>query len=95
VAFGLIRQNMKKEEHMLDLLMVVVGTCLFMVAGLVVCIGISIFCDSINIGGSFDGIAANVIAIVFIPILAIGRAVDVILYQFVPADIKYSMNSKV
>jgi hypothetical protein len=80
---------------MLELLMLVVGTCLFMVAGLVVCIGISIFCDSINLGGSFDGIADKLIALVFIPILAVGRLVDVVMWQFVPADIKYSMNSKV
>jgi hypothetical protein len=85
----------KRRKHMLDLLMVVVGTCLFMVAGLVVCIGISIFCDSINLGGSFDGVAEKVIAIAFIPVLAVGRAVDVVLYQFVPDDIKYAMKSKV
>ena len=76
-------------------LMLIVGTCLFMVAAFVVCLGISIFCDSLNLGGSFDGIAEKIIALVFIPILAVGRGVDVILWQFVPENIKYAMSSKV
>lgn len=91
---------MNKGEHMLgtslaSLLMLVVGTCIFMVAGFIVCIGISIFCDSINIGGSFDGLAEKVIAVVFVPVLAVGRGIDLILWNFVPENIKYSMNSKV
>ena len=63
VALIRSRHNIEKEEHMLDLLMLVVGTCLFMVAGLAVCIGISIFCDSINLGGSFASIADKLIAL--------------------------------
>jgi hypothetical protein len=78
-----------------SLLMLVVGTCLFMVAGFAVCVAISIFCDSINLGGAFDGIAEKVIALVFVPVLLAARAVDVILWLFVPANIKYAMSSKV
>jgi hypothetical protein len=80
---------------LVSLVMLVVGTCLFMAAAFVVCVVISIFCDSLNIGGSFHGIAANVIGLCFIPILAVGRALDVILWFFVPEQIKYAMNSKV
>jgi len=78
-----------------SLLMLVVGTCLFMVAVLLVCIAISIFCDTINLGGAFDGIAEKVIALVFVPILLAGRVVDVFMWPFVPANIKYSLSSKV
>jgi len=78
-----------------SLFMLAVGTCLFMVAGLAVCIAISIFHDTINLGGAFDGVAEKVIALVFIPILLAARAVDVILWIFVPANIKYAMSSKV
>lgn len=78
-----------------SLLMLLVGTCLFMVAGLVVCIGISIFCDSINIGGSFHGPAEKLIAVAFIPILAAGGILDIFLTQFVPAEIKNAMSSEV
>ena len=78
-----------------SLLMLVVGTCLFMVAGFVVCIGISIFCDTLNLQGAFAGIAEKVAGIVFIPILLVARCIDVVLWQFVPADIKYAMSSKV
>jgi hypothetical protein len=77
------------------LLMLVVGTCLFMVAGLAVCIAISIFCDSINLSGWAEGIADKVIGLVFVPILLAARAVDVVLWIFVPANIKYSLASKV
>lgn len=80
---------------MAGILMLIVGTCLFMVAAFVVCVGISIFCDSINLGGSFHSIAEKIIALVFVPILAVGRGVDVILWQFVPENIKFSMSSKV
>jgi hypothetical protein len=73
----------------------VIGICLFMVAAVIVCIGISIFCDSINIGGSFHGIAAQVIALCFVPILAAGRVLDVVLWFFVPKQIKYALSSKV
>jgi hypothetical protein len=78
-----------------SLLMLVVGTCLFMVAGLAVCIGISIFCDSINLSGWAEGLADKVIGLVFVPILLAARAVDVVLWIFVPANIKYSLASKV
>lgn len=77
------------------LVMLVVGTCLFMVAGFVVCVGISIFCDSINLGGSFHGIASKVIALCFVPILGAGRCLDLFLWYFVPSQIKYSLSSKV
>jgi hypothetical protein len=77
------------------LVMLVVGTCLFMVAGFVVCVGISIFCDSINLGGSFHGIAAKAIALCFVPILAAAKCLDVVLWFFVPSQIKYSLSSKV
>ena len=80
---------------MASLLMLLVGTCLFMVAGFVVCIGISIFCDSINLGGSFHGLAEKIIAVAFIPILAAGRILDVFLWAFVPAEIKNAMSSEV
>lgn len=78
-----------------SLLMLVVGTCLFMVAGFIVCVGISIFCDSINLGGSFDAVAEKLIAVAFIPVLAVGRGLDVILWQFVPSEIKYAIKAKV
>lgn len=78
-----------------SLLMLVVGTCLFMVAGLAVCIAISIFCDTINLSGWAEGIAEKVIALIFMPILLAARAVDVVLWLFVPANIKYAMSSKV
>lgn len=78
-----------------SLLMFVIGTCLFMVAGLLVCIAISIFCDTINLSGSFDGIAEKVIAIIFMPILLAARVIDVVMWLFVPANIKYALNSKV
>jgi hypothetical protein len=78
-----------------SLAMLLVGTCLFMVAGLAVCIAISIFCDTINLGGAFDGIAEKVIALVFVPILLAARLVDVVMWLFVPANIKYAMSSKV
>ena len=80
---------------MLELLMLAVGTCLFMVAGLVVCIAISIFCDTINLGGGFEGIAEKLIALVFVPILLAGRLVDLVMWFFVPANIKHSLASKV
>lgn len=80
---------------MSSLLMLVVGTCLFMVAGLLVCIGISIFCDSINLGGAFDGVAEKVIALVFVPILLAAQVIDVVMWLFVPANIKYALSSKV
>ena len=79
----------------ISLLMLVVGTCIFMVAGLAVCIAISIFCDSINLSGWADGIAEKIIALVFVPILLAARVVDVVLWIFVPANIKYSLSSKV
>jgi hypothetical protein len=79
----------------MSLLMLVVGTCLFMVAGLAVCIAISIFCDTMNLGGAFDGIAEKVIALIFVPILLAARVVDVVMWIFVPANIKYSLSSKV
>jgi hypothetical protein len=79
----------------MSLLMLVVGTCLFMVAGLAVCIAISIFCDTINLGGAFDGIAEKVIALIFLPILLAARVVDVVMWIFVPANIKYALSSKV
>jgi len=78
-----------------SLLMLVVGTCLFMVAGLAVCIAISIFCDTINLSGWVDGFAEKVIALIFVPILLAARAVDVVMWLFVPANIKYSLSSKV
>lgn len=78
-----------------SLLMLVIGTCLFMVAGLAVCIAISIFCDSINLGGAFEGIAEKVIALIFVPILLVARVIDVVLWLNVPANIKCALNSKV
>ena len=77
------------------LLMLVVGTVLFMVAGFAVCVGISIFCDSINLSGWAEGIADKVIGLIFVPILLAARLVDVVLWIFVPANIKYAMSSKV
>jgi hypothetical protein len=78
-----------------SLLMLVVGTCLFMVAGVAVCIAISIFCDTINLSGWAEGIAEKVIALIFVPILLAAQTVDVVLWLFVPANIKYAMSSKV
>jgi len=78
-----------------SLLMLAIGTVLFMVAGLAVCIAISIFCDTINLGGAFDGIAEKVIAAVFVPILLAARVIDVVMWIFVPANIKYALSSKV
>ncbi|HBG06397.1 MAG: hypothetical protein A2075_21860 [Geobacteraceae bacterium GWC2_58_44] len=78
-----------------SLLMLAIGTCLFMVAGLAVCIAISIFTDTINLDGSFDGIAEKVIALVFVPILLAARVIDVVMWLFVPANIKYALSSKV
>jgi len=78
-----------------ELLMLVVGTCLFMVAGFAVCVVISIFCDTINLSGWAEGITEKVIALVFVPILLAGRAVDLVLWLFVPANIKHSLSSKV
>ena len=80
---------------MFSLLMLVIGTCIFMVAGLLVCIGISIFCDTINLSGSFDAIAEKVIALIFMPILLAARMIDVVMWLFVPANIKYALSSKV
>ena len=80
---------------MSELLMLVIGTCLFMVAGIVVCIAISIFCDILNLGGAFDQIAEKVIALVFVPILFAGRLVDVVMWFFVPANIKHSLATKI
>ena len=78
-----------------SLLMLAIGTGLFMVAGLVVCIVISIFTDSINLGGAFDGIAEKVIALVFVPILLAARVLDVVMWLFVPTDIKLALSTKV
>jgi hypothetical protein len=78
-----------------SLLMLVVGTCLFMVAGFAVCVVISIFCDSINLSGWADGIAEKIIALIFVPILLAARAVDVVMWLFVPANIKHAMSSRV
>lgn len=78
-----------------SLLMLAIGTCLFMVAGLAVCIAISIFTDTINLGGAFDGIAEKVIALVFVPILLAAQVIDVVLWLFVPANIKLALSSKV
>ena len=78
-----------------SLLMLVVGTVLFMVAGFAVCVVISIFCDTINLSGWADGIAEKIIALIFVPILLAARAVDVVMWLFVPANIKYAMSSKV
>jgi len=78
-----------------SLLMLAIGTCLFMVAGLAVCIAISIFCDTINLGGAFDGIAEKVIAVIFVPILLAAQVVDVVMWLFVPANIKHALSSKV
>jgi hypothetical protein len=82
-------------ESIFSLLMLVVGTCIFMVAGFAVCVGISIFCDTINLSGWADGIAEKVIALIFVPILLAARAVDVVLWLNVPANIKHAMSSKV
>ena len=78
-----------------SLLMLVVGTVLFMVAGFAVCVGISIFCDTINLSGWADGITEKIIALIFVPILLAARAVDVVMWLFVPANIKYAISSKV
>lgn len=78
-----------------SLLMLAIGTVLFMVAGLAVCIAISIFTDTINLGGAFDGIAEKVIALVFVPILLAARVVDVVMWLFVPQSIKLALSSKV
>jgi len=78
-----------------SLLTLVVGTVIFMVAGLAVCIAISIFCDTINLSGWAEGISEKIIALIFFPILLAARAVDVVLWIFVPANIKYAMSSKV
>jgi hypothetical protein len=75
--------------------MLLVGTCLFMVVGFVVCVGISIFCDSINLGGAFYSIAEKIIALVFIPVLALGGALDIVVGIFDSAEIKHALNSKV
>jgi hypothetical protein len=78
-----------------SLLMLAIGTGLFMVAGLVVCIVISIFTDSINLGGAFDGIAEKVIALVFVPILLAARVLDLVMWLFVRADIKVALSTEV
>ena len=78
-----------------SLIMLVVGTVMFMVIGFAVCVCISIFCDTINLSGWADGIAEKVIALIFVPILLAARAVDVVMWIFVPANIKYSLSSKV
>lgn len=78
-----------------SLLMLAIGTGLFMVAGLVVCIVISIFTDSINLGGAFDGIAEKVIALVFVPILLAARVLDLVMWLFVRADIKLALSTEV
>lgn len=78
-----------------SLLMFVVGACLIMVAGIVVCIAISIFTDIMNLGGAFEGIAEKLIALIFLPILLAARVVDLVMWLFVPANIKHSMGSKV
>jgi hypothetical protein len=78
-----------------SLAMLAIGTCLFMVAGLAVCIVISIFCDTINLSGAFDGIAEKVIAVIFVPILLAAQVVDVVMWLFVPANIKHALSSKV
>ncbi|HJV67492.1 MAG TPA: hypothetical protein VJ550_17275 [Geomonas sp.] len=75
--------------------MLVVGTCLFMVAAFIVCVVISIFCDSINLGGSFQSVCEKAIALVFVPILAIGGALDIVVGIFDSAEIKHALNSKV
>ena len=80
---------------MTELLMLVVGTCLFMVAGVVVCIAISIFCDTINLSGGFEGTCEKLIALVFLPILWAAKAIDLVLWLFVPANIKHSLSCKV
>ena len=77
------------------LIMLAVGTCLFMVAGFVVCIGISIFTDTINLGGAFDSIAEKVIAVAFVPVLLAAQLIDVVMWLFVPPQIKEGLNSKV
>lgn len=78
-----------------SLLMLAIGTCLFMVAGLVVCIAISIFTDTINLSGAFDGIADKVIAAAFVPLLLAAQLLDVVMWLFVPAHIKLGINSRV
>lgn len=83
------------ELSLAPLLILGVGTCLFMVAGLAVCIAISIFVDTINVGGAFDQIAEKLIALVFIPILLLGNVVDVVMGLFDPAEIKDALNSPV
>jgi hypothetical protein len=80
---------------MLGLVMLLVGTVLFMVAGFAVCVVISIFCDTINLSGSFDAIAEKVIALIFVPILLAAQLIDVVMWLFVPANIKYALSSKV
>lgn len=80
---------------MSELLILLVGTCLFMIAGVAVCIAISIFCDTINLGGGFEWIAEKLIALVFLPMLLVAQAIDLILWLFVPVNIKHSLSSKV
>ena len=77
------------------LIMLAIGTALFMVAGLLVCIAISIFTDTINLGGAFDGIAQKVIAVLFVPFLLAAQLIDFVISFFVPATIKQGTNSKV
>ena len=83
------------EGALSPLIMLIIGTAIFMVAGLLVCIGISIFTDTINLGGAFGSIAEKVIAVLFVPILLAAKLIDVVMWFFVPKQIKDGLNSKV
>ena len=83
------------EFTLAPLLMLLIGTCLFMVAGFAVCVALMLFCDIINLGGAFEKISEIVISAVFVPILLAGRLLDLVTVHFVSAEIKHALRPAV
>ena len=83
------------EFDVIPLLMLLAGTCLFMVAAFAVCFALMIFCDILNLGGIFEKPAETVIAAVFAPIFLIGRLYDLVAVSFMRQDIQQSLRPPV
>lgn len=80
---------------LMSLLMLLVGTGLFMVAGFAVCFVLMIFCDILNLGGGFEKITGPIIALAFVPFLLAARMFDSVAHQFVRAEIRKSLRPAV
>ena len=79
------------QLDLVEILMLLVGTGLFMVVGFAVCVALMIFCDIINLSGAFEKPADAVLAVVFAPFFLAAGVFDQFALIFKSQEIQKSL----